>query len=1764
MKNNYKVSAFKRRRTCCSNHQQFGKVGPPAQRGSVVTSRSQSSESPGGPGRGRSVELEFHTSRLERKPLSSPCGVETGARNSEPTTWAEQYISHALQHFKCQRNVQMGTPGRVKLLVFAALMNTVVPTLPQESDTKLREKPPSLHRTGIRPPIFPVTGNPIYYESDALDHFTTIAICNVDPDMPPNRCGETGAANWGRLRTGHWEDWVLRQLWAREQDTSQALSSFLDNVMRSENDFAWINNFLQKNYDKIKSDDSKHRYKRKVIGIDQDRMEEDHSVKVFGGGQKYKDLDYGRTMSQESPEPIKKISKTSLDTIGKTGNLQGNPKEDTKLPIFDEDLVGLSRNQGKANPSSDSAKEVSDESVRGLGDATNAKNKWKKSKSSFTNKYVQELNSLISNQIKNLRDSSPKKEAEQLSAETNRLGSLNLQSNERDGMVLAMENKKHNKNYHHPDSEDPKKNAIKEITNDGGMVGNYHREDRTAQDKSNYKSVEMGKSEENSGADAFNKEKNEAELVGDGLKYDYSSSNLEDSSNKRTNVVSIRDKETEFIKSSNPNEYEVESKDFDNIEHPDTRVEAVPEIEESLPKEDINMHTALVQGAESNIGDIKIPSGVKLRHLSQITGFEDDELNNNENRPLKDIFSSYDEPWYDSNYRHRKRPKESRLNYDVSDENIFNFPIGPSPQKRETSLSNVDAPHNIEKPSYNFFDSNTKPMENLNFFGRINSENNGKLDDTNSDVKDGNNMDPSQNGPINIHDEAISQIFNLTDTVEDHVDKNKIKKKIGATDSKRKNSPKAIVKKNNVTLEDRSHVDVKENKNHTIKEAISIKKDGDKENILQKDFTNNKNTERENIYQVEDPKNKDAERENNDQEEVSKNKDADTKNNYQEEVHKNKEDEKENNYQKEFKDGKESHTDDKEDSNTQEKFESDINNHKDVEEDKAKQDTFVDYDIGEDVKEGTNSQDVKERTKIQNEVVKDLLQNKNKDSDKNKDTSLWEKEGVSTSGDAENFKEMKPNIGREEHEVDNPTFDSEGDKTPKQTDDQKDQLQRIPDEKFRIVIDRMDPGKTGGTYPALPNSGAHPNDGPASLKLKQPREKATSHSFELFDHGRRKWDPNSYDDDYDDQPQDDEQTDGFLTGDLPLWIVDQILKQTHNAEHLRDLVGPGLLQTSRFALNGKPDINLLNETSNNKNFQARMQHMLVDVVDMVHRLTDDEVNKRSCYKLPMRLQSFLEWMLSKPRSTDQSYTQSMTEPFLFDKYTNVVVNYTEEIHRKINLLHRLIAQYESLSADEKEKVEPIHDYLYTQINALNMLLGLPQLSPHDKTSSPHHETHSTRHATHRVNSKSHHFTKNTQDYPQAIPSPRNGGSYPNDNIKPGTRHDPQERPDYSSIRHEKKDRYKYPPIGYDPYFKDRHEMLLADNHKKKHPHEDDNVDPWEKPQSNVPNMHLDSPDDYDYSTPDKDDQNEDDDGNLDKEVTYHGRASGEPEYRVPPGSGTHPPSPGNSQGTRVIYERERVYHYPHKGNNRSQAASRVWSSDNHLSDSRRTREIPQYLDDVASPKGKGEVEAERIFGNGIIYPASPKGKREVEAERIFGNGIIDPASPKGMGGVEAERIFGNVIIDPDEGLASQRGDDSPWPFENVVHKNDNFTERHNIVIQKFKKWQEEQKRIRALQARYGESDDGRYSLKGRSPRHRVILSYSDPEEDEGEDWYISPQYTRLHKMADELEQKKTGERQSARWKARRRSMRREDPKTRKNNSKKNKNKIQDLKNENYA
>nr|CAD7571385.1 unnamed protein product [Timema californicum] len=1636
----------------------------------------------------------------------------------------------------------MDTPGRVKLLVFAALMITVVPTLPQESDTKLRI------------------------------------------------CHQTGAANWGRLRTGHWEDRMLRQLWAREQDSSQALSSFLDNVMRSENDFAWINNFLQKNYDKIKSDDSKHRYKRKVIGIDQDGMEEDHSVKVFGGGQKNKDLDYGRTTSQESPEPMKKISKTSLDTIGKTGNLQGSPKEDTKLPIFDEDLVGLSRNQGKANPSSDSAKEVSDESVRGLGDATNVKNKWKKSKSSFANKYVQELNSLISNQIKNLRDSPPKKEAEQPSAETNRLGSLNIQSNERDGMVLAMENKKHNTNYHHPDSEDPQKNAIKEITNDGGMVGNYHREERTAQDKSNYKSVEMGKSEENTGADAFNQEKNEAELVGDGLNYDYSLSNLKDNSNKRTNVVSIRDKETEFIKSSNPNEYEVKSKDFDNIEHPDMRVEAVPEIEESLPKEDINMHTALVQGAESNIGDIKTPSGVKLRHLSQITGFEDDELNNNENRPLKDIFSSYDEPRYDSNYRHRKIPKESRLNYDVSDENILNFPIGPSPQKRETSLSNLDAPHN----------------------------------------KDGNNMDPSQNGPINIHDEVISQIFNLTDTVEDHVDKNKIKKKIGATDSKRKNAPKAIVKKNNVTLEGRSHVDVKENKTHTIKDDISIKKDGDKENILQKDFTNNKNTAGENIYKVEDPKNKDAERENNDQEEVSKNKDADTKNNYQEEVHKNKDDEKENNYQRELKDGKDSHIDDKEDSNTQEKFESDINNHKDVEEDKAKQDTFVDYDIGEDVKEGTNGRDVKEGTKIQNEVVKDLLQNKNKDSDKNKDTSLWEKEGASASGDAGNFKEMKPNIGREEHEDDNPTFDSEGDKTPKQTDDQKDKLQRIPDEKFRIVIDRMDPGKTGGTYPALPNSGAHPNDGPASSKLKQPREKATSHSFELFDHGRRKWDPNSYDDDYDDQPQDDEQTDGFLTGDLPLWIVDQILKQTHNAEHLRDLVGPGLLQTSRFALNGKPDINLLNETSNNKNFQARMQHMLVDVVDMVHRLTDDEVNKRSCYKLPMRLQSFLEWMLSKPRSTDQSYTQTMTEPFLFDKYTNVVANYTEEIHRKINLLHRLIAQYESLSADEKEKVEPIHDYLYTQINTLNMLLGLPQLSPHDKTSSPHHETHSARHATHRVNSKSHHFTKNTQDYPQAIPSPRNGESYPNDNIKPGTRHDHQERPDYSSIRHGKKDRYKYPHIGYDPYFKDRHEMLLADSHKKKHPHEDDNVDPWEKPQSNVPNMHLDSPDDYDYSTPDKDDQNEDDDGNLVKEVTYHGRASGEPEYRVPPGSGTHPPSPGSSQGTRVIYERERVYHYPHKGNNRSRAASRVWSSDTHLSDSRRTREIPQYLDDVASPKGKVEVEAERIFGNGII----------------------DPASPKDMGEVEAERIFGNGIIDPDEGLASPRGDDSPWSFEkydledsylnhddsdtrplayqrnvlstnddengwdngvqeeesyyprhgygsgrrrfhrsssnvhnrrnyedlnqphtifneSVVHKNDNFTERHNILIQKFKKWQEDQKRIRTLLGRYGESDDGRYSLKGRFPRHRVILSYSDPEEDdelgdEGEDWYISPQYTRLHKMADELEQKKTEERQSARWKARRRSMRREDPMTRQNNSKKNKNKIQDLNNENYA
>ncbi|CAG2060513.1 unnamed protein product, partial [Timema podura] len=32
----------------------------------------------------------------------------------------------------------MGTPGRVKLLVFATLMITVVPTLPQESDAKLR------------------------------------------------------------------------------------------------------------------------------------------------------------------------------------------------------------------------------------------------------------------------------------------------------------------------------------------------------------------------------------------------------------------------------------------------------------------------------------------------------------------------------------------------------------------------------------------------------------------------------------------------------------------------------------------------------------------------------------------------------------------------------------------------------------------------------------------------------------------------------------------------------------------------------------------------------------------------------------------------------------------------------------------------------------------------------------------------------------------------------------------------------------------------------------------------------------------------------------------------------------------------------------------------------------------------------------------------------------------------------------------------------------------------------------------------------------------------------------------------------------------------------------------------------------------------------------------------------------------------------------------------------------------------------------------
>ncbi|XP_011308088.1 uncharacterized protein [Fopius arisanus] len=181
---------------------------------------------------------------------------------------------------------------------------------------------------------------------------------------------------------------------------------------------------------------------------------------------------------------------------------------------------------------------------------------------------------------------------------------------------------------------------------------------------------------------------------------------------------------------------------------------------------------------------------------------------------------------------------------------------------------------------------------------------------------------------------------------------------------------------------------------------------------------------------------------------------------------------------------------------------------------------------------------------------------------------------------------------------------------------------------------------------------------------------------------------------------------GIVIGDVAGKIVDKIFEQVENNEPLKMNLGPGLNRHSKPGIHSPGEVLSPSDPEEVK----RTEEIMRKVMELLGHLVSDEVDHKTCRKLPPHLHEFLVWMvrdeeLREPQRTTAVVYSKAKESLKPEKFPSSQRPETQtplpsDLYRKVRLLKGLIKEYFTLSEKEQTKVQAVHDYLERQLHSL--------------------------------------------------------------------------------------------------------------------------------------------------------------------------------------------------------------------------------------------------------------------------------------------------------------------------------------------------------------------------------------------------------------------------------------------------------------------------------
>ncbi|XP_043493647.1 protein PFC0760c-like, partial [Polistes fuscatus] len=214
-----------------------------------------------------------------------------------------------------------------------------------------------------------------------------------------------------------------------------------------------------------------------------------------------------------------------------------------------------------------------------------------------------------------------------------------------------------------------------------------------------------------------------------------------------------------------------------------------------------------------------------------------------------------------------------------------------------------------------------------------------------------------------------------------------------------------------------------------------------------------------------------------------------------------------------------------------------------------------------------------------------------------------------------------------------------------------------------------------------------------------------------------------------DNIEDESQMDLALHGELAGKIVENIFEQVQRNEALKVALGPGLYRKNKHE--DEIETNQIYHRGLDENDIKHTEKTMKKIMELLDRLVLDEVQSKTCAKLPPDMQEFLEWML-QVKGEKQLYEQTPLLPLVNDQETTehpvdddkIIFPKTSdeeidkdlnEFQKKVRILQNLINEYNALSAKEKIKVQTVHDYLVRQLNVLLHYIEMKEKSKKNDT-----------------------------------------------------------------------------------------------------------------------------------------------------------------------------------------------------------------------------------------------------------------------------------------------------------------------------------------------------------------------------------------------------------------------------------------------------------------